>query len=331
MADQGAPPPKLITELKASASLMLLDVGVFCIFHTPGGQASDPRTGLPGVRLSLPPTPAQSGRMRISTFHEDGWIGGAEGAALVRVEGGPAQVLVTVYQAPDGPQEPPRLQVMRLTEDPQAAQREPGAASRSAVAAPSQVAQPANGSPAAIVAHIHGRGDVGAELGDWIGDRGSKRWIEGFAIAPAPGLDAGDIEYQAVLGRDWLSPWAEGGQFCGSRGMALPILGLRARLRGKAAETHSVTLAATFVDGSASGPVGDGESCQAESFAPLEAFRVELRPRMAAPAPGAAPPKRVLEAERGKGAEMAATLAGTSKVRLPPSPAAKPHSRSKRP
>ncbi len=281
MADQGVQPQlKLITELKASAHLMLLDTGVFCIFHTPGGPTPDPRTGLPGVRLSLPPTPAQSGRMQISTFHGDGWIGGAEGAALVRVEGGPAQVLVTVYQTPDGGKEPPRLQVMRLTEDPQAAQRELAAASRPAVAAPNPMVQPAD-SPAEIVAHVYGRGDLGGRLGEWIGDRGSKRWIEGFAVTAASGLDAGDIEYQAVLGRDWISPWAEGGQFCGSRGMSLPILGLRARLRGKAAETHSFTLAATFVDGSTSGPVEAGEPCQAESFAPLEAFRMELRPRAA--------------------------------------------------
>ena len=311
MADQGAPPPKLITELKASAHLMLLDVGVFCIFHTPGGAAPDPRTGLPGVRLSLPPMPAQSCRMQISTFQADGWIGGAEGAALVRVEDGPAQILVTVYQAPDGAKEPPRIQVMRLTEDPQAAQRDLAAASRSVVAAPSPVAPAASSRPAEIVAHVYGRGDVGGKLGDWIGDRGSKRWIEGFAIAPASGLDAGDIEYQAVLGRDWLSPWAEGGQFCGSRGMSLPLLGLRARLRGKAAETHSIALAATFVDGSKSGPVADGEACQAESFAPLEAFRVELRPHVAQP----------------KRADRESRPARASKSRPPPSPAAKPKRR----
>jgi len=277
MADQGTPQPKLITELKTSAHLMLLDTGVFCIFHTPGGQAPDPRTGLPGVRLSLPPAPAQLGRIRISTFLDDGWIGGAEGAALVRVEGGPAQVLVTVYQSPDGAQEAPRLQVMRLTEDAQAERSGVQAAPQPAAAPAGQVQMP--GGPAEVVAHVHGRGDLGGKLGEWMGERGSKRWIEGFAIAVPAELAAGDIEYQAVLGRDWLSPWAEGGQFCGSRGMSLPVLGLRARLRGRAAETHDLALAATFVDGSAAGPIGSGEGCQAESFAPLEAFRVELRER----------------------------------------------------
>ena len=62
------------------------------------------------------------------------------------------------------------------------------------------------------------------------GSRGSR-------LRPVGGIPADDIEYQAVLGRGWMSPWVEGGQFCGSRGMALPILGLRVRLRGASAAT----------------------------------------------------------------------------------------------
>ncbi len=81
-----------------------------------------------------------------------------------------------------------------------------------------------------------------------------------------------------MLGRGWLSPWSEGGQYCGSRGMALPILGLRARLRGKAAETLTLEVSATFTDGTAIGPVGPGEPCEAESLAPLEAFCISIVP-----------------------------------------------------
>ena len=88
-----------------------------------------------------------------------------------------------------------------------------------------------------------------------------------------------DIEYQAVLGRGWLSPWIEGGKFCGSRGMALPLLGLKVRLKGGAAKTHECSYSATFVDGSSVGPVPAGETCEAESLAALEAFQVVIRRR----------------------------------------------------
>ncbi len=93
------------------------------------------------------------------------------------------------------------------------------------------------------------------------------------------GLKAGDIEYQAVLGRGWLSPWIEGGKFCGSRGMALPLLGLKVRLKGNAAKTHECTYSATFVDGSSVGPVPGGETCEAETLAALEAFHLVIRRR----------------------------------------------------
>jgi hypothetical protein len=130
-----------------------------------------------------------------------------------------------------------------------------------------------------MVAHIQGLGAVGGTLGEWLGSKDSKRWIEGFAVSPVSGVPPGDIEYQAVLGRDWLSPWVEAGQFCGSRGMALPVLGLRLRLRGASADAFDCSYAATFVDGSEVGPVTAGAPCEAASLAPLESLRIDIRPR----------------------------------------------------
>ncbi len=251
-------PTRSMAELKVSGHLMTLEPGVFCVFHAPGAALPDAASGLPGVRLSRPPTDgAHPSRVEVSTFHDDGWLG-ADGAALIRVSGGPSQVLVTIFQERDGAQEAPNLRVQRL--------------SAPAAVAPEPVAHE-------VEAHTYGRGDVGAKLGGWVGEPGSERWIEGFAVTPAGAVAPGDIEYQAVLGRGWLSPWSEGGGFCGSRGMALPILGLRVRLRGAAAKAFAAVVSATFVGGAEAGPVRDGEVCEAEDLAPLEAFCIELRPR----------------------------------------------------
>jgi len=133
------------------------------------------------------------------------------------------------------------------------------------------------------MAHVQRMGDVTCDLGDWLGVKGSRQWVEGFGIAPNNGIALTDIEYQAVLGRNWLSPWVEGGKYCGSRGMALPLLGLKVRLKGEAAKAYDCSYSGTFVDGSAVGPVSDGESCEAESLAALEAFQVVIRPRTAKP------------------------------------------------
>ena len=116
-------------------------------------------------------------------------------------------------------------------------------------------------------------------IGEWLGEAGAKQWIEGFAVSPSKDVAPADIEYQAVLGRGWLSPWVEGGQFCGSRGMALPVLGLKLRLRGAAAEAYDCTYSGIFVDGTQVGPVNAGEACEAESLAPMEAFRIDIVPR----------------------------------------------------
>jgi hypothetical protein len=89
-----------------------------------------------------------------------------------------------------------------------------------------------------------------------------------------------------VLGRGWLSPWVEAGQYCGSRGMALPLLGLRLRLQGKAAEQYDITCSASFIDGTSAGPVGDDETCESESLAPLEALQISLIPKARKPVKG---------------------------------------------
>ncbi|MBS1102528.1 hypothetical protein JK202_05780 [Gluconobacter sp. Dm-62] len=281
-----APRQNRVIDLKAGAHMMVLDAGIFCIFHA-AGQAPAGPTGLPGVRISCAPgTPP--GIVTVSTFEEDGWIGGSNGAALVRIMRGPAAVLVTTYQEPDSPHAAPRLQVAQLagpvTTAPAqspvpAAAPAPAPASAAAVeAAEAAVETAAEKISKDISAHIQRRGDVTTGVGHWMGVPGSQSWIEGFSIAPQTGVPASDIEYQAVLGKGWLSPWAEGGQYCGSRGMALPILGLRVRLKGESAKTHKVRLTATFTDGTRLGPVDGSEALEAESLAPLEAFLLEVVP-----------------------------------------------------
>lgn len=261
--ESAAEPANRIAELRVSGNLMTLDAGLFCVFQAPGSPAPDPATGLPGVRVSLAPgLISRPEAVSISTFRPDGWLDGT--GALVRVKEGPAQILVTVYQS--GRQSgdtAPRLQVLRLNGDPMPAAAPP----------PPPVTDPE------VLAHVQRTGDVGGAIGEWIGSRGSRLWMEGFGVSSHPEIEPEDIEYQGVLGRGWLSPWVEGGKFCGSRGMALPLLGFKLRLKGNAAKAFTCSYSATFIDGSAVGPVPAGESCEAESLAALEAFQIELRPR----------------------------------------------------
>lgn len=288
-----------VSELQVTAHLMTLETGLFCVFQTPGSAPPDLATGLPGVRIT--PAPGMAGRpesVTVSTFREDGWLNGT--AALVRVTDGSAQILVTIYQH-KGMDAAPRLQVLRLSGEPNAPTTPDAPAAQ--VTAP----QPPEPQPEAnpeVMAHVQRMGDVGVKLGEWLGVKGSRQWVEGFGLAPANGIALEDIEYQAVLGRNWLSPWVEGGKFCGSRGMALPLLGIKVRLKGAAARAFECSYSATFVDGSAVGPVSGGEACEAESLAALEAFQIVIHPRAnkaAAKKPAnKAAPKAPLSKARGK-------------------------------
>ncbi len=257
---------KLVQELKVSAHLMTLEPGVFCIFNAPGDQRIDEGTGFPGVRVSIPPGRTDSG-IDILSFGEEGWLGGRDSAVLVRIADAPAEVVITIYQREGAAEPAPKIQIQQLSD---------GAAP---VSGPARaVATQVDVANAEVAAHIQRRGDVVASLGEWMGEKGSQRWIEGFSLAPRGEIGRENIEYQAVLGRGWLSPWSEGGQYCGSRGMALPILGLRARLKGDAAQRHTLRVSATFTDGATAGPVDGSRTCEAESLAPLEAFMIEIVP-----------------------------------------------------
>jgi hypothetical protein len=294
-----------ITELRVSGHLMTLDTGVFCVFQAVGSPVSADGSGLPGVRISLPPGSAGNpDAVSISTFRSDGWLSGRDAAALIRVSDGPAQVLVTVYQAPGhGVETAPRLQVLRLSQDNAAADR-----ARAQLAA-------AGAEPPEVVVHVQRMGDLGGKMGDWLGEPGSKLWIEGFAVTPPPEIAAEDIEYQAVLGRGWNSPWVEGGNFCGSRGMALPLLGLKLRLKGEAAKSHTVSYAASFVDGTTIGPVEEGEPCEAESLAAMEALQVLLSPRAEASVPRDKPASAKPPAAARKPAPRPAPAAAVRRAR----------------
>jgi hypothetical protein len=273
MPTQTTAVPSPASGVNVSTRLIHLDHGLFGLSLVPG--PSDLGSGLPGVRLSTPPgIAARRDAVSFSSMHADGWLGLNDEPTLIRVAAGGAEVLVTLYWSPaDGGASPPALRLIRLSTEPVAdTPRGPPAPVPPAPVPPPRTAE--------IVAHVQDFGDVEGALGEWVGRRGSGRWIEGFGLNPRLGLAIEDLECRAVLGRDWMSPWLPGGQFCGSRGLALPLRGFCLRLRSAAAARFDLVASARFVDGTEIGPVGADRICAAPSLAALEAFQVVLQPRM---------------------------------------------------
>ncbi len=269
-----------VQELRASAHLMSLETGTFCLVN---GSAKPADDLISGVRVSV--TDPTDTNVTVASFRPDGWLSGGGDSALIRVLAGPAQVLVTIYQPAGAPIENgPKLRVLRLSEAaPPDGTTAAVAPAVTGLRRPVMVLTEAHD----IIAHVQRAGDIGRSFGEWVGTPGSQLAIEGFSLAAPKDLEPGDLTYQAVLGRGWMSPWSDSGQFCGSRGMALPILGLRVKLSSAAAKRYELRYSATFLDGTKLEGLKSEESCETPTLAALEAMRVELTPKRAGKAPAA--------------------------------------------
>jgi hypothetical protein len=256
-------------EMSVSVRLIRLDAGWFSLSLMPGRAESG--TGLPAVRVSLPPgPPGRRETVSISPIRGDGWMTAGDQPIVLHAVAGGGEILVTQYVAAGDPASAPALKLARLDLE-MGATTQAGAAAQAIMQAPSV---------AEVVAHIEGVGDVDGKFGDWVGMRGSGRAIEGFGLNPRQALSTDDFDTRAVLGRDWLSPWVPGGRFCGSRGLALPLRGFCVRLHPAASARYDLGCHARFVDGTEIGPVPADRICAAPSLAALEAFQLQLRPRV---------------------------------------------------
>jgi len=128
---------------------------------------------------------------------------------------------------------------------------------------------------AEILVHVQDVGDVAGAFGAWAGIPGSRRWIEGFQLDPRNLATPDDLEYQAIPKGGVLTSWVSAGQFCGTRGQKLPLLGFCVRVRS--AGRLDCRYSGRFVDGSEVGPLQPGTMCCSPSGAALEAIRITLR------------------------------------------------------
>ena len=138
------------------------------------------------------------------------------------------------------------------------------------------------------LAHIAGRGDIW-RAGATQGEPGGGEAIEGFQIDEAAGLQAEDLEYQAVTSiDDYAGAWTPMGGFAGRRRTGSPLMGLRVRLHGGTAETLAYRLHATFVDGSSRTDSSRGGMAAVRGIAALESFTLDFGGASSSTTPSAA-------------------------------------------
>ena len=286
---------RIRADLAATAQYLSFEPGLYAVdFSAPQSSSTDVGLHLPCLRLeAIPPSGRQAGRAFVSTVSEGGWIWRGTDPTFVLAVGGPAGVVLTIYKASDG-MPSPQVRIRHIGGHEMAPGQQPRAPrplpAEAAIAAPTPEPVP-SAAPLSQLVHVRGVGDVKTTGIGWTGRPGSGAPVEGFAIMPIGTIGNDALEYQAVLGNNWNTPWFPAGEFCGSRGLALELLGFRLRLTDTVSEQYECAYWGSFVGKGIIGPIGDGEVCEAEG-APLEAIRVVVTPRVPIADTAAKPARR---------------------------------------
>jgi hypothetical protein len=170
----------------------------------------------------------------------------APGACLVVLADSPGALQVTVRRRRPGDSLDAVLRLEPLGLAEQASEPEMSAP-QSAPAAPpfEQAPSPPNFT---ILAHIARRGDVEVPAGTWAAGPSAPAQIEGLEIRASNNSEVG-IEAQALIGgpRGGWTPRAAPGTYLGTRGRALPIMGVRFRLGETAPPGLALSAEAMFL------------------------------------------------------------------------------------
>jgi GT2 family glycosyltransferase/glycosyltransferase involved in cell wall biosynthesis len=160
--------------------------------------------------------------------------------------------------------------------------------------------------PVQIGAHIRARGDMMFADVPWAGRVAPGLWIEAFSVRPLDHFGAQDIEYKGLTGSGFETPWLSDEKLCGTKGMAVPLVGFAVRLKDRpTTEGYDCEYSGYFQSGVTVGPLRNGAPCRSTvANDPLEGIQVRLTKRsFAAPNVGvvesATPVKGTKSTDRG--------------------------------
>jgi hypothetical protein len=149
--------------------------------------------------------------------------------------------------------------------------------------------------PLQIKTHIRSRGDMNFADVPWAGRVAPGLWIESFSVLPHKHLGARHIEYKGLTGTGFETPWLSDDQICGTKGMAVPLVGFAIRLKpGAETAGYDCEYSGYYQSGATVGPMRNGAPCRSTvANDPLEGIQIRIIQR---PKAAGAPAK--LEAQR---------------------------------
>jgi len=301
-------PAEVIKEERLSASVQVLPLAAGLYLFSvktaaPPSAAVSGQLALPAMHVGLGPgvRSEQVDFIAGPSTHGE-WLFAASDLLVARINAGGAMLILTSVRGPGG--EALSIKVERL--NARAGAEAIAAAVRPAKDEPAQdqVGEPATltqdevGEPGAsardellfdvqqsdlplaleIGAHIRTRGDMSFADRPWAGRIAPGLWIESFSIRSPERLGTSDIEYKGLTGSGFETPWLSGEKRCGTRGMAVPLVGFAIRLKVNAATApYDLEYSGYFQSGLIVGPLRNGAPCRSTvANDPLEGLKVSL-------------------------------------------------------
>jgi GT2 family glycosyltransferase len=287
--------------LAASLQVLPLMAGLY-LFSVKPSNAAPPVSGgrlrLPAMHVGVGPgVPPDQVEFMAGPMTHGAWLIAPADLLVVKVNGTGAALMLNSVRAPDGATL--SIKVERLNGRVETASS-PAPASATAIATAQAAAEPSVATftggdrelPLAvhIAAHIRSRGDMNFTAVPWAGRVAPGLWIESFAVRPLERFEAKDLEYKALTGSGFETPWLSDGTACGTQGMGVPLVGFALRFKGSAASGYDCEYSGYFQSGVTVGPLRNGSPCRSTvANDPLEGIQVRLVQRAAA-SPAAAPP-----------------------------------------
>ena len=333
-----APPGN--TSIVASAEILNLVKGLYLFTVPHGGQPStrDPSLGvLPALQVAPAPGASEEDYQFISaTAHDGQWLTREGDSIVLKVKSAVTTVVVIILYK-EG-RAPLKIEVSKLdgetlvsTEpEPEPIHLQPRGTGQ-AQGAPAQIGQGAPAVPAAppprpagrpapptisaapdnetlrcqIVAHIENLGDAIAFDRNWVRTANGESQIEAFSLMPLINIAPNAIEYMAVTGAGMETQWLDQGRACGTRGLAMPLIGFAVRPRpGPSAGRFICDYYGQFASGTVVGPMRDGALCRSPNAGdPLIGLWVQVADSEAAgnaARPAGIPPKDRQAVPRGR-------------------------------
>jgi GT2 family glycosyltransferase len=213
------------------------------------------------------------------------WLFAANDQLVAKIAAGGATLFLTSVRAPGGEVLSIKVERLNARLDATLAFSAPvpgvGAPPNSGLICDAPLAANAAANPPLsfqIAAHIRTRGDMIFADAPWAGRIAPGLWIESFSVRPLQQFGAGDIEYKALTGSGFETPWISDDQACGTKGMAVPLVGFALRLKsGPATTGYDCEYSGYFQSGLTVGPLKNGAPCRSTvANDPLEGIQLRL-------------------------------------------------------